>query len=149
MTATGHALIGTIIAAKIGNPALAIPIAFASHYLADTVPHWDTATNRDRKSKTRFTIESVVDLLLGFVLSGALIALFFPSTNPLYAILIIIVAQLPDWITAPYLFLGWNIPPFKWSYDLGKKFDTEKGLPWGFVNQAVVIVALIFLVRIF
>jgi hypothetical protein len=35
MTATGHALIGTVIAAKIGNYALAIPIALGSHFLAD------------------------------------------------------------------------------------------------------------------
>ena len=50
MTATTHALIGTIIAAKIGNPALAIPIAIASHIAADAIPHWDTATNRKKKT---------------------------------------------------------------------------------------------------
>ena len=61
MTATGHALIGTVIAAKIVNPALAIPIALGSHFLADAIPHWDTGTNRDKKSKTRFVVESSID----------------------------------------------------------------------------------------
>jgi len=34
MTATGHAIIGTVIAAKIGNPYLAIPLAIVSHLAA-------------------------------------------------------------------------------------------------------------------
>jgi hypothetical protein len=149
MTATGHALIGTVIAAKIGNPALAIPIALGSHFLADALPHWDTGTNREKKSKTRFVVESTIDLLLGFILSWVLIVLLFPSTNLLYAFIIIIVSQLPDWLTAPYLFLDWKFPPFTWIYEFQKKFDTEKQLPWGFINQVVVIVGLILLTKIF
>jgi hypothetical protein len=149
MTATGHALIGTVIAAKIGNPALAIPIALGSHFLADALPHWDTGTNREKKSKTRFVVESTIDLLLGFILSWVLIVLLFPSTNLLYAFIIIIVSQLPDWLTAPYLFLDWKFPPFTWIYELQKKFDTEKQLPWGFINQVVVVVGLILLAKIF
>jgi hypothetical protein len=149
MTATGHALIGTVIAAKIGNPALAIPIALGSHFLADALPHWDTGTNREKKSKTRFVVESTIDLLLGFILSWVLIVLLFPSTNLLYAFIIIIVSQLPDWLTAPYLFLDWKFPPFTWIYEFQKKFDTEKQLPWGFINQVVVVVGLILLTKIF
>jgi hypothetical protein len=149
MTATGHALIGTVIAAKIGNPALAIPIALGSHFLADALPHWDTGTNREKKSKTRFVVESTIDLLLGFILSWVLIVLLFPSTNLLYAFIIIIVSQLPDWLTAPYLFLDWKFPPFTWIYEFQKKFDTEKQLPWGIINQVVVVVGLILLAKIF
>jgi hypothetical protein len=149
MTATGHALIGTVIAAKVGNPALAIPIALASHYLCDALPHWDTGYHRTQNSKERFVITSVIDVLLGFALSYLLITLFFPTTNLFYAFLIIIVAQLPDWVTAPYLFLNWNFPPFNWSYELGKRFDSSIGLPWGFVNQVVVVLALIIFAKLF
>lgn len=39
MTATAHAIIGTVIAAKVGNPVLAVPIALASHIIADAIPH--------------------------------------------------------------------------------------------------------------
>lgn len=149
MTATGHALIGTVIAAKIGNPALAIPIALGSHFLADALPHWDTGTNRHKKSKTRFFIESFADLTIGFVLSWLLIVLFFPSTNLLYAFIMIIVSQSPDWLTAPYLFLNWNFPPFSTIYNCQKKFDTELDLPWGFINQVAVVAGLILLAKIF
>jgi hypothetical protein len=149
MTATGHALIGTVIAAKIGNPALAIPIAIASHFLADALPHWDTGYHRKTKSKRKFVIESALDVLVGFALSYTVIHVFFPATNLSYAFLIVIMAQLPDWLTAPYLFLDMKFAPFCWIYNLQKKFDTTKDLPWGFINQAVVVVALIFLGRFF
>ena len=149
MTATGHALVGTVIAAKIGNPALAIPIALASHFLCDALPHWDTGYNRENQSKTRFVTTSAIDVILGFVLAYLLIVLFFPTTNFLYAILIIIMAQLPDWLTAPYLFLDWKFPPFIWIYNCQKKFDSSIGLPWGFINQVIAVVALIFLSKVF
>jgi hypothetical protein len=149
MTATGHALVGTIIAAKVGNPALAIPIAIASHFLGDALPHWDTGYAREKETKTRFVVASAIDVILGFVLSYLLIVLFFPSTNLWYAFLMIIMCQLPDWLTAPYLFLDWKFAPFTWIYNLQKKFDSSIGLPWGFVNQVVVIVALLFLVKVF
>ena len=69
MTATGHALIGTVIAAKIGNPALAVPIALASHFAADALPHWDTGYHRSHKSKRKFFLQSALDVMLGFALS--------------------------------------------------------------------------------
>lgn len=149
MTATGHALIGTIIAAKVGNPALAIPIALGSHFLADAFPHWDTGTNKKLKSKRTFFIETSMDVVIGFVLSWLLIVWFFPSTNLLYALIIIIIAQLPDWLTAPYLFFGWKFFPFSNAYHLQKKFDSRLGLPWGFINQVAAIVILFLVVRFF
>ncbi len=149
MTATGHALIGTVIAAKVGNPILAIPIAIASHFLADAIPHWDTGYHRAQKSKRKFFIESAMDVFLGFLLSYALIFLFFPATNLSYAFLIIIMAQLPDWLTAPYLFFDMKFAPFCWVYKLQKKFDTTKDLPWGFVNQVIAILIIIFASKFF
>lgn len=149
MTATGHALIGTVIAAKIGNPAIAVPIAIASHFLADALPHWDTGTNKKEKSKQTFFLESAFDVLLGFALSYLLITWVFPSTNLGYAFLIIIMAQAPDWLTAPYLFFNMKFFPFTNIYHFQKKFDTTQGLPWGFINQAAVVASIIALAKIF
>jgi len=55
MTATGHALIGTVIAAKVGNPALAIPIALASIFVRRASP-LDTAHSRENQTKTRLLL---------------------------------------------------------------------------------------------
>ncbi len=149
MTATGHALIGTVIAAKIGNPALAAPIALASHFAADAIPHWDTGLHRKQNSKERFFIKTFADVIIGFILSYVLIRLFFPSTDLLYAFFIIIIAQLPDWLTAPYLFFDMKFPPFCWVYRLQKVFDNHLGAPWGVINQVVVVLSIIFLGRFF
>jgi len=149
MTATAHALIGTVIAAKLGNPALAIPIALGSHFLADAIPHWDTAYHRKQKSKSRLITTSFIDLVLGFILAWALIVFLFPSTNLTYAFIIIIVAQLPDWLTLPYLFLNLNFPPFSSIYHFQKKFDTHLGLPWGIVSQVAAVGGLIIFAKVF
>jgi len=149
MTATGHALIGTVIAAKIGNPYLAAPIALASHFLADALPHWDTGYHRQQISKQRFFIKSVLDVILGFVLSYLLIFFIFPSTNLIYAFIMILIAQAPDWLTAPYLFLGMKTTPFCWFYKMQKKFDSSIGLPWGLINQFVAVIILIALAKFF
>jgi len=149
MTATGHALIGTVIAAKIGNPALAAPIALASHFLADAFPHWDTGLHRKENGKKKFLIQSTVDVVIGFILSYLLINLFFPSTNLLYAFFIIIIAQLPDWLTAPYLFFDIKFAPFCWAYKLQKAFDNPLGTPWGIINQVAAVIFIIALAKFF
>lgn len=147
MTATAHALIGTVIAAKIGNPVLAVPIALASHLVLDMVPHWDTAFDSDIKNRRRIFVETIVDVLLGFSLSYSVIIFLFPQTNVLYAFLMIIVAQLPDWLFAPYYFFGWK--SFKWAYELGKNTNINLDKPWGVITQIVTVSAVILLTKFF
>lgn len=147
MTATAHALIGTIIAAKIGNPALAIPIAIASHVLADAIPHWDTATNRRKKTFRKMFNDSFADVILGFVLSYFLIQWFFPTTNLGYALVLIIASQLLDWITALYYFF--KIKAFKFAYTFQKLFNRDLDLPWGLVTQIILIFGLVALAKSF
>lgn len=149
MTATAHALIGTVIAAKIGNPAFAVPIALASHFLVDSIPHWDSSYHRRKKGKKQFFIKSAIDVLISLASSYLLLIMLFPATNLYYAYFIIFISQLPDWLTVPYLFLNLTFPPFDWAYKLQKKFDTHLGLPWGIINQIVVIAVVIFLGRLF
>lgn len=148
MTATGHAIIGTVIAAKIGNPALAIPIAVASHVAADYFPHWDTATNRHLKSIQALWRDSIIDTLFGFFIAYALITFVFRGTSPTYTFIIVIAAQALDWLTAPYLFFGWHFPPFIWGYKFQKMFDTKMDKPWGIIGQAAVLIGLVLIAKL-
>lgn len=138
MTATSHAVIGTIIAAKVGNPALAIPLALASHVLADLFPHWDTGTNKNRVSHQTVFINSFFDVLISFVLTYLMGTFLFPTTNLWYIYFIVLISQSPDWIMAPYYFF--KIKDFKWMYDLQKKFDNTLEAPWGIINQVGVLI---------
>lgn len=143
MTATSHAIIGTVIAAKIGNPALAIPIALGSHVVADLIPHWDTATNSKKKGKEKTLIHSIFDVGFGIIIVYLLVYFLFPYTNLKYAYLIVFFAQLPDWLMAPYYFFKWKF--FKIFYDLQKKFDNRMDKPWGIINQVAFILAVLVL----
>lgn len=148
MTATGHAIIGTVIAAKIGNPSLAVPIAIASHIVADATPHWDTATNLEKKGLKRVIFDSFIDVILGFALSLIIIIILFPKTSLYYTFFLILISQGLDWLTVPYYFFNIKIPPFTWAYMLQKHFDNEQDKPWGIINQAAILVALVILAKI-
>lgn len=146
MTATGHAIIGTVIAAKIGNPALAAPLAIASHVAADVFPHWDEGTN-GKKTKKRIAIEAVFDVLFGFAISYLIIFLLFPQTDLIYVLIMIMVSQSLDWITAPYYLFG--IKQFKIFYTLQKSFNNEMKAPWGIINQIAILAVIVILAKIF
>lgn len=144
MTATAHAVLGTVIAAKIGNPAIAIPIALASHIVADAIPHWDVGTHEKTKKWKDLFMGSFFDVLFGFILSYLLLVLLFPQTNLVYALAIIFVSQLFDWLTAPYYFFHIG-GPFKLIYKFQKLFDHKLDKPWGVITQvAVLLVVIIF-----
>lgn len=147
MTATAHALVGTVIAAKIGNPYLAVPLALASHFVLDLIPHWDTAFGSPQKDRKRIFWETVGDVLLSFSLSYSLILFLFPQTNLLYAFLMIIISQLPDWMFAPYYFFGWK--SFKWAYELGKNTNINLDKPWGIITQIATVIIVVLLAKLF
>ena len=136
MTATAHALIGASIAAKITNPYVGIPLAILSHFAADLVPHWDAGTNHKNKSPLRLKLEATLDVLLGF----ALVFLIFRNlVDPTYLFVMVISAQLPDWLEAPSWMFGFKITPFSWMDYLGHKLQSRLQLPWGLVTQVVTV----------
>lgn len=145
MTATGHALIGTVIAAKIGDPYLAIPIAFFSHLILDLIPHWDAGTHGEKKTSSQLFFEAGLDVIIGFGLSYLLITYLFPATDLSYAFIIIIVAQLLDWLTAPYYIFKFHKQPFKFFYQLSSDTNSKLDKPWGIVTQVVVVALAILL----
>lgn len=40
MNATTHAVIGSLIVVLVKKPEIALPLAFVSHFIADTIPHF-------------------------------------------------------------------------------------------------------------
>lgn len=149
MTGTGHAVIGTVIAAKIGNPYLALPIALASHYAADAFPHWDTGTNKSKKTKAAMWLQSLLDVGISLVLPFFLIQYLHPTTNLFYVYLMVIVAQLPDWGAAPYYFLNMKFPPFSWMYRSQLYFDNRLDQPWGVILQVVILTVLVIVAKLY
>lgn len=136
MTATAHALIGAAIAAKVINPYLGIPLAILSHFAADLIPHWDEGTNHKQKSATKLRIQAVFDVLLGFALA---FLIFGRVVDETYLFVMIIAAQLPDWLESPAFMFNVKIPPFSWMYWVSHNLQSRMQLPWGLVTQVVVV----------
>lgn len=141
MTATAHALIGASLAVKITNPTLGIPLAIISHFIADLIPHWDAGTNHQQKSRQKLIFEATIDVLFG---AAAVFVLFRNLVDPAYLFIMVIAAQLPDWLEAPSWMFCITIPPFSWMDWLGHKLQSRLQLPWGLVTQIVVVGLLLF-----
>ncbi|MBI4098057.1 MAG: hypothetical protein HY426_03380 [Candidatus Levybacteria bacterium] len=150
MTATGHAVIGTVIASQIGDPAFAIPLAILSHIAADLFPHWDPGTNRTKKSHERFFKDGFLDVLSSLALTFILIVFVFPDTNLIYAYIIVFAAQFLDWASAPFVFFHITNPPvFQWVYKFQKTFDNRMDKPWGIIGQVVVLVGIVLFFKFY
>ncbi len=77
MTATNHALTGSLIGLMVGSPWLAIPLAFMSHFVLDAIPHFGVS---DPKLNSRlFSLYLIFDAAMVLVLLGCLIV-FQPAS---------------------------------------------------------------------
>ena len=69
MLATNHGLTGMILGATLATP-LAIPVAFASHFVLDSLPHYGVAKkqrNRNKSYKKIVYIDTAVALTFAVV----------------------------------------------------------------------------------
>lgn len=149
MTATGHAVIGVVIAATISNPFIAAPLAVLSHLAADAFPHWDVGTHEKTKTKRRMLQEAFVDVCCSFIVGFSLIYFLFPQTNYFYAFCMIILAQSLDWAWAPEYFFKISNPISDAAIYLGKLVDNRMDKPWGIINQVGILVLLVVVAKIF
>lgn len=153
MLATVHTFIGIVLALKLKNPWIALPTAFFSHFLLDIIPHWDVFTmcnvseaheNITKEDK----LKAVVDFLIGLTL-GLVFVLRTASTNATLALTIFFaaaLANLPDAIEAPYVFLGNKNPITVLIMRIQHILHNKEPLPWGIVTQiATVTLGLIVL----
>ncbi len=73
MIGFNHAVMGAIIAASVKQPAVALPLAFASHFVLDALPHYGVPTERRKIYKSFYRILAS-DALITFALGILLLA---------------------------------------------------------------------------
>lgn len=110
MLETPHVVVGAAIAIKVGNPALALPLALASHFVLDKVPHWNphlyTETQKLGKPSRNSTIVGVVDIALSLVSGLWIASIYLPDYQKVGVILAgSLLAVLPDVVKYPYYYL--------------------------------------------
>jgi hypothetical protein len=119
MVLTTHAAIGGFIGAVAAqNPALAAVAGFSSHFIMDTIPHWDyklssTVVDKNDRLNTNMTIKGkafftdLIKIGFDFCLGIALVILLFYSESRVVLIGALIgafCAILPD----PLQFVYWK-----------------------------------------
>lgn len=119
MRAINHSLTGALIGLTISQPVIAIPLALASHFVLDAVPHFDITKNKKQWiASKRFRYLLYLDAALCFMLVVTLFA--NQPVNWLLASVCAFVAAAPDLISIDYYrhVLGRK----KWQPSLYSKF---------------------------
>lgn len=139
MLAASHALAGAAIAAASPTPTVGFIIALLSHPLLDFIPHWDLHTRYTRRSRFNLIALSLTDAALG-ILPG--IWLFGHLVPWPQLLLTMLLAQVPDWLEAPYHLFDWRFPPFSTIKHLQHLWHHKLRLPWGLIIQIVFLGSL-------
>lgn len=150
MLETPHVAVGAAIASKIPNPFIAIPLALASHFVLDRVPHWNPHFYTEMKKYGKPTRQSTYIAIADCSIALAL-GLFFawhalPNVgNAVLVLICSLFSVLPDQIKTPFFFLpkvrkGWLK---KWvTFERSLQVDTTF---WpGLATQGMVIIAAIW-----
>jgi len=145
MLLTPHTVAAIVIASLIKQPEFALPLAFASHFVLDLIPHWDPLVGRlKEKEFDRLRGKTLLFVLTDFFIALDL-GLFFiwkalPDTVLATTIFFAaFLANLPDGLVAPRAFFGkkWNwLMAYARSHS---RFQTKLSLPWGLLSQVAVV----------
>lgn len=157
MMATAHTLVAGAIAVKIGDPVLASSLAFASHFVLDSIPHWDFGTSWRKRTKLSTGLFAIADTVFGVGLAWVL---FSKHANPFLLAACLVLSLLPDWLEAPwYIFFAdpHHVGPKKNAgiiekltyamYKTTNKAHTKAPYPWGILSQIAVVIFFLLLVR--
>jgi hypothetical protein len=99
MTATNHVVMGALVATFVHNPVLALPLAFASHFALDSLPHFDYPA--DDGHSLKFFSWLAIDAGLA---AGILYSLYLLQPANVYLILLCgVVAASPDLMWTYYI----------------------------------------------
>lgn len=148
MTATNHALSGALIGLAVTQPAIALPLAFASHFVLDAIPHFGIKFYESDKKRRFFHGYLLVDASL---LAVIIVALYLAGAGWL-VFACLFLAGCPDFVQAyKYLFK----PKFRtkpthehWFTKFHKgiqKSETEKGI---FVEIPAAIIFSILIIHL-
>jgi hypothetical protein len=105
MTATNHAATGAVLALAVQHPIIAFPLALASHFMLDVLPHYGVAYDK-RPQNQKFGRVLAVDAIM----------------LPITAIMLLFIAGAAWWFVLIAMFLA-ICPDFVWAY----RYWREKG----------------------
>ncbi len=140
MTATNHTVTGMVIATAVKTPWAAVPLAFASHFLLDAIPHFGNHPVINKRVQA-FTVFLAADMAVAMSLLLSVLLLSPPGVWLIVACGII--AASPDLMWIPEYLAMISKRPVPKSGVI-KKFHSslQKELPGAFALEAVWFVVM-------
>lgn len=149
MLETPHVFVGAAIATKIPNPWIAIPLAFASHFILEMVPHWNPHLSSETKKYGQPTRQStamvIFDSTTALMCGSAIAYNALPDKIHAATILFACLASImPDLIEAPYFFLKVRHKLIEKWIKFQKSLQNDTSPIAGLLTQFLTILAAIF-----
>lgn len=126
MTATNHVIAGALVATYVHNPWVALPVAFASHFVFDAIPHFGIPGTKHDDLK--FFLMLATDMALAASILVALLVL-----HPANVYLIVacgIAAASPDLMWLYYLIIRKGENKHRWPRLVRFHSDIQTERPW-------------------
>lgn len=142
-----HLLSGAAIASLIKNPALAVILAFLSHYVLDFIPHNEYSINNLFNKNWRQSFPVFLKIMLDFASGIILILIFSQRTTIIF--IAAFFAILPDGFSV----INERYKIFKWHYELHRKkihYFKNKKIPafWRIFSQLAIAFASVVILLI-
>lgn len=152
MLETPHAFVGAAIAVAIPNPFIAIPLAFASHFVLEMVPHWNPHLHSETEKYGHPTAKStkivVADSLIALIGGSAVAASALPNFwHGITILLACFASVLPDLIEAPYFFLKIKNKMIEKWINFQRSIQSDTAVVPGLITQLITILAAIVWIK--
>lgn len=139
MLLTPHTLAGLVIAYEVKDPLLALPLALASHFALDLIPHWDFLAGVKEVTgviKKRILGDFLVALTLGLWICLRQL----PDVASFWRfIFCAFLANLPDGLEMPKSIFGKDLLVSRLIYRFQHVFHRRAPYPIGLLPQAILI----------
>lgn len=99
MTASNHAVTGALIAATVPYPVIGLPLAFASHFALDALPHWNYGSSKSHRAR-KFIYFLAIDA--GIAAAVMLSLTILQPVNWAVVVFGSLLAMSPDLMWLPY-----------------------------------------------
>lgn len=146
---TPHVIVGAAIATKVVHPALALPLAFGSHFVLEKVPHWNPHLNTETEKYGKPTKQStkivILDVAASLVAGFYIASRVLPDTGHFVTILAAsVAATIPDIVEGPYFFLNMRSKIIKRWILFQKSIQEDTTLVPGLLTQLVTVIAAFY-----
>ena len=143
MTGSNHVVAGALIGAVVVQPVVAVPVALASHFIMDALPHYGD-NNKSTWLNRHFDYVLAVDATI--TLSFLITLLAIQPTNWVLMLACAVIAVLPDVVWLPHYLAdmrGQTKPHGRFARF--SKWIQWGERPWGIYIEAIVLIGLLAL----